>query len=204
MIDVRAILDLHETTVARWHAQEIDNPYEGFLHVVCLQHQQNFRLWHQEDIARSPDVTDADLAAVKRAIDKLNQQRNDLIERLDDCLIDELAAAGVEPWQGARLNTETPGSVIDRLSILALRLYHMEEQACRSDAADGHVAKAKARLEILREQHRDLSGVARRVARRHLRRPEAAEGLPPVQDVQRPDDESVSLRGETAGGVRER
>ena len=149
--------DLHEKTVARWHAHEIDNPYEGFLHVVCLQHQQNFRLWHQEDIARSPDVADADLAAVKRAIDRLNQQRNDLIERLDDCLIEELQAEGVEPWQGARLNTETPGSVIDRLSILALRLYHMEEQACRSDATDAHVAKAKARLEILHEQHRDLS-----------------------------------------------
>ena len=158
MIDVRAIRDLHERTVAGWHNHEIDNPYEGFLRVVCLEHQQNFRLWHQEDIARSPEVTNADLATVKRAIDRLNQQRNDLIERLDDCLIEELQAEGVEPWQGAGLNTETPGSAIDRLSILALRLYHMEEQACRSDATDAHVAKAKARLEILHEQHRDLLG----------------------------------------------
>ena len=55
MIDVRTILDLHEKTVARWHEREIDNPYEGFLHLVCLQHEQNFRLWHQEDIARSPE-----------------------------------------------------------------------------------------------------------------------------------------------------
>ncbi len=122
----------------------------------ATQHQQNFRLWHQEDIARSPDVTSADLASVKRAIDKLNQQRNDLIERLDDAILRQLASAGVEPWQGARSNTETPGSVIDRLSILALRLYHMEEQACRDDASDSHVAKAKARLEILHQQHRDL------------------------------------------------
>jgi hypothetical protein len=161
MMDVRAICDLHESTVARWHTHEIDNPFEGFLRVVCLQHQQNFRLWHQEDIARSPDVTNADLATVKRAIDWLNQQRNDLIERLDDGLIEELRAERVEPWQGARLNTETPGSVIDRLSILALRLYHMEEQACRSDASDAHVSKAKARLEILHEQYRDLSGSLR-------------------------------------------
>jgi hypothetical protein len=156
-IEVRTILKLHETTVARWHTQEINNPYEGFLHVVCLEHQQNFRLWHQEDIARSPEVGNAELAAVKRTIDKLNQQRNDLIERLDDGLIDELSAAGVEPWQGARLNTETPGSVIDRLSILALRLYHMEEQASRGDADAGHIAKAAARLDILRQQHGDLS-----------------------------------------------
>lgn len=160
-VDVRTILDLHETTVAQWHTHEIDNPYEGFLRVVCLQHQQNFRLWHQEDIARSSDVSNADLAAVKRAIDKLNQQRNDLIERLDDCLIDDLAAAGVQPQPDAPLNTETPGSVIDRLSIVALRLYHMEEQACRGDASDSHIAKAKARLEILHEQHRDLSNSLR-------------------------------------------
>lgn len=157
MIDVRAILDLHETTVANWHTREIDNPYEGFLQLVCLQHQQNFRLWHQEDIARSPDVSNADLAAVKRAIDKLNQQRNDLIERLDDSLIEQLSAAAVQPRPDARLNTETPGSTIDRLSIIALRLYHMEEQACRSDATDSHIAKAKARLEILHEQRIDLS-----------------------------------------------
>jgi hypothetical protein len=156
-VDVRAIIKLHETTVAHWHAEEIDNLYDGFLHVVCLQHQQNFRLWHQEDIARSPDVSNAELATVKRAIDKLNQQRNDLIERLDDCLIDQLSAKGVVPWQGARLNTETPGSAIDRLSIIALRLYHMEEQVRRSDADAAHVAKARARLEILRQQHRDLS-----------------------------------------------
>jgi len=161
MIDVRAVLDLHETTVARWHEHEINNPYQGFLELVCRQHQQNFRLWHQEDIARSPEVSNADLAAVKRAIDKLNQQRNDLIERLDDFLIAELSTRGAEPRSDARLNTETPGSVIDRLSILALRLHHMEEQACRSDASDDHVAKAKARLEILHEQHRDLTNSLR-------------------------------------------
>jgi len=157
MIDVQAILELHAAAVARWHTQEIDNPHEGFLEVVCHQHQQNFRLWHQEDIARSPNVTSEDLAAVKRSIDRLNQRRNDLIERLDDYLIDELSIAGVQPWQGARLNTETPGSAIDRLSILALRLYHMEEQACRDDASDEHVAKAKARLEILHQQRLDLA-----------------------------------------------
>jgi cell division protein FtsB len=157
MIEVRAILDLHETAVTRWHKQEIDNPYEGFLHVVCLQHEQNFRLWHEEDIARSPDVTDTEIARVKRAIDKLNQRRNDLIEQLDDCLLAELADEGVPAWAGARLNTETPGSAIDRLSILALRLYHMQEQAARPGADAAHVAKVKTRLAVLRQQRSDLS-----------------------------------------------
>jgi hypothetical protein len=157
MIDVSTITDLHRETVQRWHLEEINNPFDGFLHIVCLQHQQNFRLWHQEDIARSPDVSDADLAQVKRTIDQLNQKRNDLIEQLDDFLVHQLTALRVTPMPDAPLNTETPGSVIDRLSILALRLFHMEEQAFRTDVTEEHLAKAKARLEILQEQHRDLS-----------------------------------------------
>jgi cell division protein FtsB len=156
MIDVEAITRLHKTTTRRWHRHDIANPYAGFLLLVCRQHEQNYRLWHQEDVARSPDVADAELAQVKRTIDKLNQQRNDLIEQLDDFLIKELAAAGIEPWPAAPLNTETPGSVIDRLSILALRIYHMEQQAARSDATEQHRIKAKARLEVLHEQRADL------------------------------------------------
>jgi cell division protein FtsB len=157
MIDVKAITHLHKTTTQRWHQYDLDNPYEGFLLIVCRQHQQNYRLWHQEDLARSPDLPDADLAQVKRNIDKLNQHRNDLIEQLDDCLVRELENAGIQPWPEAHLNTETPGSAIDRLSILALRIYHMEEQAGRADANEQHRAKAKARLKILSAQHADLS-----------------------------------------------
>ena len=108
-------------------------------------------------ISRSPDVTDSDLAGVKRAIDKLNQKRNDLIEQVDDYLIRELDAKGLMPWKSARLNTETPGSVIDKLSILSLRIFHMEEQVFRTDATEEHRAKVKAKLEILHEQHRDMS-----------------------------------------------
>jgi hypothetical protein len=157
MIDVTQITQLHVETVARWHKEEVDNPHTGLLEVVCRQHQQNFRLWHQEDIARCPAVCDADLADVKRAIDKLNQKRNDLIEQIDDYLIRELANLGVVPWKSARLNTETPGSVIDKLSILSLRIFHMEEQVFRTDATEEHRAKVKAKLEILHEQHLDLS-----------------------------------------------
>lgn len=156
MIDVRTISELHRTTVERWHAVEIENTYEDFLRLVCEQHKRNFLLWHQEDIARSPDVTDAQIAQVKRAIDKLNQERNDHIEMLDDALIRKLADWGASPRAGAKQNTETPGSAIDRLSIISLRIYHMEEQAARSDASDEHRAKAEAKLAVLREQHRDL------------------------------------------------
>jgi Protein of unknown function (DUF4254) len=157
MIDVTQITQLHTETVARWHEHEIDDPHTGLLEIICRQHQQNFRLWHQEDIARCPAVCDADLADVKRTIDKLNQKRNDLIEQIDDYLIRELANLGVMPWKSARLNTETPGSVIDKLSILSLRIFHMEEQVFRTDATEDHRAKVKAKLEILHEQHLDLS-----------------------------------------------
>ena len=157
MIDVPTITSLHAATVGRWHESQIENPYDGFLQWVCRQHEQNFRLWHQEDIARSRDVTDGEVAQVKRNIDKLNQKRNDLIEELDGRLIAQVAAAGVSAHLRARLNTETPGSVIDRLSILAIRIFHMEEQAARTDAGEAHVAGAKAKLEVLHAQLDDLS-----------------------------------------------
>jgi cell division protein FtsB len=157
MIDVPAITELHRSTVERWHRQEIDNPYEGFLQLVCQQHERNYRLWHEEDVARSPDAADAQIAAVKRKIDSLNQQRNDLIEKLDDALIANLVAWSVKPRRGAKLNTETPGSAIDRLSILALRIYHMEEQAARQDVDEQHREKARTKLKVLCEQRRDLS-----------------------------------------------
>ena len=140
MIDVAQITDLQAQTVALWHTREISNPYEGFLQVVCQQHMYNYQLWHEEDVARSPNVGDERIAAVKRAIDGFNQRRNDAIEQLDAYLLRELAARNVVPAADARQNTETPGSTIDRLSILALRRYHMQEQADRPD--DGRTCES--------------------------------------------------------------
>ena len=157
MIDVRAITELHRETVERWHHQAVDNPYRGFLALVCEQHQRNFLLWHEEDQARDPHADDAQIAAVKRRIDRLNQERNDWIERLDEAILKALAAWCVALRPRARLNTETPGSAIDRLSILALRIYHMEEQARRLDVDEAHREKARQKLEILYRQHEDLS-----------------------------------------------
>jgi hypothetical protein len=157
MIEASEITQLHQKMVALWHDEEMSNPYTGFLQIVCQQHTFNFVLWHEEDIARSPNVTDSRIAAVKRAIDRYNQQRNDCIEKIDDFLVDQLHSRGIVAQAEARLNTETPGSTIDRLSILALRLYHMREQADRADASREHRDKAHAKLAILVEQHHDLS-----------------------------------------------
>jgi hypothetical protein len=157
VIDVQQIVQLHRETVIHWHSEPLENPYRGFLHAVCEQHRFNFQLWHEEDIARSPDIDDERIAAVKRAIDGFNQKRNDWIEKLDDFLLTELHCLNIKPQGGARLNTETPGSTIDRLSILSLRLYHMQEQADRTDAPMEQIGKARDRMTILREQHRDLT-----------------------------------------------
>ena len=157
MIDVSAIIDLHHDTVSLWHRQEVTNSYEGFLHAVCEQHKFNYLLWHEEDIARSPNVGDVRIAEVKRAIDKYNQQRNDWIEKLDDALIVMLREHGVMLSPDATQNTETPGSAIDRLSILSLRLYHMLEQLDRTDTTTEHKDKVQGRLVTINEQRHDLS-----------------------------------------------
>ena len=122
MISIEAVTKLHRDCVARWHEGPIANPYDGFLAIVCEQLSYNYRLWHEEDKARSPTATDSEIAQVKRAIDKLNQQRNDWIEKLDDWFTEELARHGASAPADAPQNTETLGSSIDRLAILALRI----------------------------------------------------------------------------------
>jgi hypothetical protein len=156
-IDVEQINLLHRTQVVRWHSELIDQPYTDFLGLVCRQFSFNFQLWHEEDIARSPEVGDAEIARVKRNIDRFNQQRNDAIEQLDDWITTTLAAQQVTPSEGARLNTETAGSVIDRLSILALRIFHLEEQRDRPDATPEHRVSVTRKLAIALIQHDDLS-----------------------------------------------
>jgi hypothetical protein len=154
---VRQITVLHRDMVARWHHSAPDNPCDGLFGIVCQQHQFNFLLWHEEDIARSPDVSDRRIAAVKRSIDRYNQQRNDWIEKIDEALVELLASEGVLPRVGARLNTETPGSALDRLSIMALRIYHLDEELAREGANGQHRAKVQERLDRCHLQHADLS-----------------------------------------------
>tara|TARA_B100001250_G_C19584990_1_gene693802 strand:+ start:53 stop:661 length:609 start_codon:yes stop_codon:yes gene_type:complete len=127
-----------------------------FSKLVSLQHQVNFELWHKEDIARDPDASDAKIASVKRAIDKLNQRRNDLIEQMDHFLVDRIYSENLAYNSKAEMNSETPGNLIDRLSINALKIYHMDEESRREEAEENHRKKSKEKLLILREQRNDL------------------------------------------------
>jgi hypothetical protein len=127
-----------------------------WLDAVRRQHRANFELWHVEDEARAPGASDADLAGVKRRIDLTNQMRNDLAEQLDLFLLGWLAAQGL-PKPDAELNSESPGLMIDRLSILALKIYHTRAEAERAGAPEGHAERNLERLAILEEQRRDLA-----------------------------------------------
>ena len=156
MINVSEIIQLHVSSVAAWHREPMENRFDGLLGLVCQQHQFNYQLWHQEDIARSPDVSDTEIANVKRAIDRLNQLRNDWIERVDDWLTRFLEVNQVVALPGARQNSETPGSIVDRLSIIALRIFHLDEQLERTDIDEAHQEKVQTRLAICRVQQQEL------------------------------------------------
>ncbi|MEQ1829050.1 MAG: DUF4254 domain-containing protein [Pirellula sp.] len=163
MIPIDEILAMQIDCVARWHREPVDNPYAtdgrpaSLMAIACQQHQFNYLLWHEEDIARSREVTDAQIASVKRNIDRYNQARNDWIERIDDWITDDLNQKSIESNAQAKLNTETPGSATDRLSIMSLRIYHLDEQLAREDVDEAHREKVNTRLAICRLQHHDLS-----------------------------------------------
>ena len=145
--------------VEQWHEklpQDDSSESVDFPSLVSTQHQVNFELWHQEDLARDPDVSDSKIEGVKRAIDVLNQRRNDLIEQLDQFLVNVLSRENVNTTDQTELNSETPGSMIDRLSINALKIYHMNEEIQREDVAESHRKQCFGQLSVLQEQREEL------------------------------------------------
>jgi len=111
--------------------------------------------WHYEDIIRDPHIDPIEALALKRRIDHSNQDRTDLVEQIDTYF--RQLYAMVKPQPDARLNTESPAWAVDRLSILALKIYHMQEQANRTDATDEHRQRCRMKLDVLLEQQHDLS-----------------------------------------------
>ena len=150
----RSIEDYH-----RWDDVDhpIENPYErGTLdHLLYHKNWIDTVQWHLEDIIRNPEIDPVEALAIKRRIDKSNQDRTDMVEYVDSYLMDKYKE--VVPTPDARLNTETPAWAVDRLSILALKIYHMEQETRRSDVDDAHRAACRQKLEVLLTQRADLS-----------------------------------------------
>ena len=111
--------------------------------------------WHLEDIIRNPEIEPITALYIKRRIDKSNQDRTDLVEMIDSYFRDKYK--DVKVAQDATINTESPAWAIDRLSILALKIYHMQQEVERTDATEEHIQKCQAKLDILLEQRIDLS-----------------------------------------------
>lgn len=157
LLDARSLSALHDTWTGEWHCIPPPAlPAEDFSAAVRAHHAANFELWHLEDETRAPQASDTRIAEVKRAIDRVNQRRNDLMERCDALLFAALEPHGL-PAANSPLHSETPGLIVDRLSILALKIFHTREETLRSNAPDGHIARNRERLKLLTEQRGDLA-----------------------------------------------
>ena len=135
----------------------VGNPFdEGSLdHLLYMKNWVDTVQWHLEDIIRDPQIDPVEALAIKRRIDKSNQVRTDMVEYIDSYLLDKYKA--VVPQSDARLNTETPAWAIDRLSILALKIYHMRQETQRSDVDEAHRDACRKKLDVLLSQQVDLS-----------------------------------------------
>jgi hypothetical protein len=132
------------------------NPYPPGSFEALLYHKNwiDTVQWHLEDIIRNPEIDPAEALKLKRRIDKSNQDRTDMVEKIDDHFVDLFA--NVVPKPGTRINSETPAWLLDRMSILTLKIYHMEQQTQRSDVSDEHITKCRSKLSVLLEQKADM------------------------------------------------
>ncbi|MBR5464581.1 MAG: DUF4254 domain-containing protein [Alistipes sp.] len=150
----RVIADYH-----RWDDVDhpMENPFEAGSLDALLYHKNwiDTVQWHLEDIIRNPQIDPVEALAIKRRIDKSNQDRTDMVEYVDSYMLEKYKDVVVA--EDARLNTETPAWAIDRLSILALKIYHMGVETKREDVSDEHRAACQKKLDVLLTQQVDLS-----------------------------------------------
>lgn len=158
MLDAAFITRMHDEMTEAWHQPHQEEPTDStkITKLIRAQHRANFDLWHEEDKARDPEAGDPEIAAVKRSIDRLNQRRNDLVEQIDMEILARFEKA-IHSSPHAPLHSETPGMMIDRLSILALKIFHTDEESRRDSATEAHRLRNRQRLVLLQEQRSDLA-----------------------------------------------
>ncbi|MCW5514634.1 DUF4254 domain-containing protein [Muriicola sp. Z0-33] len=153
---------IFDESIANYHVkddvnQAFSNPYpaDEIAHLLYRKNWIDTVQWHYEDIIRDPDIEATDALQLKRKIDASNQDRTDLVEYIDSYFLKKYESVDIE--ENATVNTESPAWAIDRLSILALKIYHMHEEANRKDASEDHLQKCHQKLAVLMEQKKDLS-----------------------------------------------
>lgn len=153
-IFIESIDDYHRTDNVD---TPINNPYpvKSIEYYLYLKNWIDTVQWHFEDIIRDPNINPEAALVLKRRIDKSNQDRTDLVELIDSYFLDKYK--DVTPVEGATINTESPAWAIDRLSILALKIYHMRKEVERTDTTPEHHAQCEKKLDVLLEQKKDLS-----------------------------------------------
>jgi Protein of unknown function (DUF4254) len=151
--DAAALADQQTKLTAQWHQTPPAATGAGFSRLLEENHLRNFSLWHEEDIARRDDLGFERIYQAKRNIDRFNQERNNYAEEMDKAIVAALAP----PLSGCPRNSETPGMMIDRMSILALKEFHMQEQTVRPEASAAHREKCAEKLARIRQQRSDLT-----------------------------------------------
>ncbi len=156
-LDAILIVEFHDENLSRkdWLGGTGGPSLSGVWRWIDANHRFNSMLWDEEDRARRLDVDPAEIAASKRLIDRHNQLRNDAVEAIDEAILAQLAEVRYD--DAARLSSETAGAMIDRLSILALKIFHMRQQTRRPDASTAHIDTCRAKLQRLTAQRNDLA-----------------------------------------------
>ena len=158
----KTALTLFNRSITDYHVSDnVDTPVSNPFPVRSIDYYLYLKCWidtvqwHLEDIVRNPDIDPVEALAIKRRIDRSNQERTDVVELIDSYFLDRFKSVKVSPE--ATINTESPAWAVDRLSILALKIYHMSIEASRTDVDREHTDSCRMKLAILQEQREDLS-----------------------------------------------
>lgn len=161
MLNASDCYTIFQQSIDNYHVHDhvdtpIHNPYPvgDFNWLLYAKNWIDTVQWHLEDIIRVPDINPVEALKIKRRIDKSNQDRTDMVEKLDDYFLEQFKTVKYQP--GTRINSETPAWLLDRMSILMLKIYHMKEQTERKDANQEHLKSTNAKLAVLMEQKADM------------------------------------------------
>lgn len=161
MLNANQCYEAFQQSIEDYHrADHVDAPLRNpfpetrFEHLLYAKNWIDTVQWHLEDIIRVPEINPVEALQIKRRIDKSNQDRTDMVEKMDDYFLAQFN--DVTPKPSAKINSETPAWLLDRMSILLLKIYHMKEQTERTDASADHIAKCKTKLAVLMEQRSDM------------------------------------------------